>query len=97
MSTTVKEVLAELAPLAKEGVRTFILIGKTMERAKRTKKDDTGEVVVKQEVVYGEGRSIKLKYGPDDLVPGIGFEGAFEVANPQTYQGYKSADCIGFA
>ena len=95
--TSIKDVLEGLAPLAKEGIRAFVIIGKAKDRAKKSVKEGTGEITLKQEVICGEGESIKLKFGENDPTPGIGYEGAFLVANPVTYQGYKSCDCIGFA
>jgi len=94
---TLPDVMAQLAPLAKEGLRGFILIGKTKGIAKRNADVTTGQVTVKQEVICGEGSSLKLKYDANSPVPGPGYEGAFLVDNVTSYQGYKSAECLAFA
>ena len=95
--TTLTEVLVQLAPLAKEGLRGFVLIGKTKGIAKRVADEKTGAISVKQEVISGEGSSLKLKYDASAPTPGPGYEGAFLVDNVTSYQGYKSAECLGFA
>lgn len=96
MSKVLLDALPQLAELAKEGVRAFIIIGKTKGIAK-TAKDDAGNVTVKQEVITGEGSSLKLKYAPGATTAGPGYEGAFIVDEVSSYQGYKSAVCLGFA
>ena len=94
---TLTQLVSQLAPLAKRGVRGFVLIGKTKGMAKRTADEKTGAISVKQEVICGEGSSLKLKFDPSAPVPGPGYEGAFLVDNVTSYQGYKSAECLGFA
>ena len=95
-AVTEAEILGGLAPLAKQGVRAFFLIGKLKGAPVRRVSEKTQEVTVKADVICGEGETITLKFGAGDTLPGAGFQGAFLIDPPREYLNKTSANCLGF-
>lgn len=98
MTEDVKEALAELAGLAKTGVRFLVLVGKVTDQ-KRYAANEYGAARVVCPCVASEGSSLNLTFADGETVPGRGFEGAFLVDPASVYKGKSgtSVDCLTFA
>jgi len=80
------EMLTELAAMAGEGMRAFILVGKlkSARRGKPNAAGDPGQIYA--EVISGEGDTTSVTMDPKGTVPHTPQCGAF-VLSPREYQG----------
>ena len=98
MDEAIAELLKEIAPNAKEGLRGVIIVGKvTSQQRYAAREGRPGEVVCT--AVVGEGVSWNLKFSEGSTVPGSGFQGAFLINANDMYKGKNGVNtpCLGFA
>ncbi len=87
-------ILSNLAPYAKDGLRGLVVIGKVSRV--RPPSREAAMPMIKADVIIAEGATMTLKFPTNAQIPGVGWEGAFAVANVGEYMNKLSADCLGF-
>lgn len=83
------EMLTQLALLAGQGTRAFVLVGK-IKNARRSKpKNDNEPGAIYAGIICGEGETLEVSLDPKGTVPHGEQNGAF-LLSPQYYQGQLS-------